>query len=62
LIFNNVQRSAVWLAIEDLAAEPKAVTFTPTAVGKYPFYCRNKLLFFKSHREKGMEGVLEVVE
>jgi plastocyanin len=47
---------------EDLAAEPKAVTFTPTAVGKYPFYCRNKLLFFKSHREKGMEGVLEVVE
>lgn len=37
------------------------VTFTPTATGSYPFYCRNKLLFFKSHREQGMEGILEVV-
>jgi plastocyanin len=47
---------------EDLATEPKKVTFTPSAVGKYPFYCRNKLLFFKSHQERGIEGVLEVVE
>jgi len=46
---------------EELAAEPKKVTFTATAVGKYPFYCSNKLLFFASHRERGMEGVLEVV-
>ena len=37
------------------------VSFTPTAAGTYPYYCRNKLLFFKSHREQGMEGVLEVV-
>jgi plastocyanin len=47
---------------EDLATEPKKVTFTPSAGGKYSFYCRNKLLFFKSHRERGMEGVIEVVE
>ncbi len=47
---------------EDMATEPKKVRFTPNAVGKYSFHCRNKLLFFKSHREKGMEGVLEVVE
>lgn len=47
---------------ESLSSEAKTIRFTPTAVGKYPFYCRNRLLFFKSHREKGMEGVLEVVE
>ena len=46
---------------EELAAEPKKITFTATAVGKYPFYCGKKLLFFASHRERGMEGVLEVV-
>lgn len=46
---------------EELAAEPKKIAFTPTAVGKYPFYCGKRLLFFASHRERGMEGVLEVV-
>lgn len=46
---------------EELATEPKKVTFTATAVGKYPLYCGKKLLFFASHRERGMEGVLEVV-
>ena len=47
---------------EDLSSEPKKIRFMPTAVGSYPFYCRNRLLFFESHREKGMEGVLDVVE
>lgn len=46
---------------EKLSSEPKSIRFTPTAAGKFPFYCKNKFLFFKSHREKGMEGVLEVV-
>ncbi|MGH8808185.1 MAG: quinol oxidase [Noviherbaspirillum sp.] len=46
---------------EEMGTEGKTVAFTPTAVGSYPFYCRNKLLFFKSHRERGMEGVLRVV-
>lgn len=46
---------------ESLSAEPKTFVFTPTVVGKYSFYCRNKLLFFESHREKGMQGALEVV-
>lgn len=36
------------------------VRFTPSRPGKYAFYCDKKLLFFKSHRDKGMEGVLEV--
>lgn len=47
---------------ESLSTEPKTFVFTPTAAGKYAFYCKNKLLFFESHRDKGMEGVLEVVE
>lgn len=46
---------------EDLPTEIKKITFTPTTPGIYPIYCKNKLLFFKSHREKGMEGILEVV-
>lgn len=44
-----------------LSTSPKIFRFTPTAAGRFPFYCSHKLLFFKSHRERGMEGVLEVV-
>lgn len=45
----------------DLGTEAKKIAFKPTAVGKYPFYCSKKLPFMAGHREKGMEGVLEVV-
>lgn len=38
------------------------ITFTPTKVGKYPMYCDKRLLWFKSHRARGMEGTIEVVE
>src|SRR5690349_2212884 len=41
---------------EKLGTEVKRIRFTPTAAGKFPFYCRNKFLFFESHRQKGMEG------
>jgi len=47
---------------ESLGTDPKTIKFTPKKVGKYQFYCSKKLLFFKSHREQGMEGVIEVVE
>lgn len=47
---------------EDLGTEPKIIRFTPTKTGTYPIYCGKKLLFFESHREKGMEGILEVVQ
>lgn len=47
---------------ESLSTDAKIIAFTPKTTGSYVFYCRNKLLFFESHREKGMEGVLEVVE
>ena len=46
---------------EDLASEPKKIAFTPTKPGKYPIYCSKKLPFMAGHREKGMEGILEVV-
>ncbi|HEY6009771.1 MAG TPA: cupredoxin domain-containing protein [Geobacteraceae bacterium] len=39
----------------------KTIRFTPTKTGTYPMYCSKKLLFFESHREKGMEGMIEVV-
>jgi len=47
---------------ETLEKEPKVILFTPKKIGKYLFYCDKRFLFFKSHREKGMEGVFEVVE
>lgn len=47
---------------ESLSQEAKTIRFTPTKAGTYPFYCTKKLLFMDSHREKGMEGTLEVVE
>jgi plastocyanin domain-containing protein len=58
-----IQAPEAGIAIdEDLSSTARQVRFTPTAAGKFPFYCRNKLLFFESHREKGQEGVLDVVE
>jgi uncharacterized cupredoxin-like copper-binding protein len=45
-----------------LSSEPTKVIFTPTRPGKYVFYCSNKLPFMASHRERGMEGVIEVIE
>ncbi|MEK7333667.1 MAG: quinol oxidase [Nitrospirota bacterium] len=47
---------------EDLSKESKVIRFTPKKTGKYPVYCSKKLLFFKSHKESVMEGLLEVVE
>ena len=44
------------------AGETVTVQFTPTRPGIFTFYCDKKLLFFPSHREKGMEGRLEVRE
>lgn len=48
--------------LESLSTEPKSMKFTPAKTGTYQFYCDKKLIFSKSHREKGMEGTLEVVE
>ena len=50
------------LAIHEAIPVSGSVTvrFTPMVPGIFAIYCDKKLPFFKSHREKGMEGVLEV--
>ena len=42
------------------AGKTEEVGFTPAAAGTYRFYCDKKLPFFKSHRQRGMEGTLRV--
>lgn len=42
------------------AGETRSVEITPTTPGRYTYYCDKQLLFFKSHRERGMEGTLIV--
>lgn len=49
------------LADIELAEAPKTVR-VELAAGKYAFHCPNRLLMFKSHRERGMSGTLEVRE
>jgi plastocyanin len=46
---------------EGLSSTPKVISFTPTKPGNYPFFCGKKAPFSKSHRERGMEGIIEVV-
>ncbi len=38
------------------------VEFTPQKAGSFRFHCSKKLLFFESHEEKGMHGMLIVKE
>jgi plastocyanin len=45
--------------LSDKAA--KSVTFTPSKVGKYEMLCDKKVLWFKSHKDRGMDGFIEVV-
>lgn len=47
---------------ESLETDPKTIRFTPNKIGIYPFYCDKKLLFFESHRDKGMKGVIDVIQ
>ena len=47
---------------EDMSTAPKTVRFTPLKTGKFDIYCDKRFLFFKNHREKGMKGILKVVE
>ncbi len=46
----------------ELSEEPKTLRFTPVKPGTFHFYCSKKLPFSESHRQKGMEGVLEIKE
>lgn len=53
-------RSGLSIREEVPAGERMAIKFTPTVPGSFALYCDKKLLFFKSHRERGMKGVFEV--
>lgn len=44
----------------ELKDSPQTIRFTPTKAGIYTFICDKKLLFFESHKDKGMYGALEV--
>ncbi|WP_423364759.1 quinol oxidase [Burkholderia sp. LMG 21824] len=44
----------------ELGTTPKTFRFTPARPGRFAYYCTHRLLFFRSHRERGMEGVLDV--
>ncbi|MDN7930979.1 quinol oxidase [Burkholderia metallica] len=44
----------------ELGTTPRTFRFTPAQPGRFAYYCTHRLLFFRSHRERGMEGVLEV--
>ena len=52
--------SGLHVHAEASAGESQTVRFTPTQRGTFTFYCEKKFLFFKSHRERGQEGRLEV--
>ena len=47
---------------EGISTGPKIIKFTPTKTGMFPFYCGKKLPFSKSHKERGMEGIIEVIQ
>src|SRR5215210_3926370 len=42
------------------AGKTDTVTFTPTQPGTFTIYCDKRLWPMSSHRDKGMEGILEV--
>jgi heme/copper-type cytochrome/quinol oxidase subunit 2 len=42
------------------AGKTITITFTPTQLGTFPIYCDKRLWPLPSHRDKGMEGKLEV--
>ncbi len=46
---------------KDLSKDWQTIMFTPTRVGKYEIICDKKLLWFKSHKDRGMDGFIEVV-
>jgi plastocyanin len=48
------------LRTEVSAGDTQIIRFTPMRSGSVIFYCDKKLLFFKSHRERGQEGHLEI--
>ncbi|WP_413227004.1 quinol oxidase [Burkholderia sp. AU30280] len=44
----------------ELGATPKTFRFMPAQPGRFAYYCTHRLLFFRSRRERGVEGVIDV--
>ena len=58
-----LKQPAAGLNIEqELSKDFQKITFNATMPGSYNFSCGKKLLFFESHKERGMQGILEVVQ
>jgi heme/copper-type cytochrome/quinol oxidase subunit 2 len=57
-----IKDSAGNLSVEQDVSAGKTViiTFTPAQPGTFPIYCDKRLWPLPSHRDKGMEGKLEV--
>ena len=54
---------AAGLQIEqELSKDFEKISFNATTPGRYTFYCGKKLLFLESHQERGMHGILEVIQ
>ena len=43
-----------------LSSRGVEIRFTPTNKGEFPIYCSKEPPFGKTHREKGMHGILRV--
>ena len=61
-IVMNYPEAGMEFRVEIDPEEPVRVSFIPTKKGLFEFYCDKKLPFLPSHREKGMHGIIEVVE
>jgi len=48
------------LDVDVKGGKKTVVRFTPSATGRFPFFCNKKLPFMKSHRDHGMVGELVV--
>lgn len=57
-----IENSAGNLSVEQDVGAGKTViaSFVPTQPGLFPFFCDKRLWPMPSHRDKGMEGILEV--
>jgi len=58
---NDRARNITDIKVDVLGGESIDAQLEPLSAGRYTFFCANKLMFMKSHREKGMEGTLLVV-
>jgi len=56
----NDPASGLTISQDVSAGKTEKVKFTPAQAGTFAFFCDRKLPLFPSHREKGMEGKLEV--